>query len=451
MSNQSFRFLHVSDFRLDAVPRGLTEVPDHLRDILLDAPYNAARRVFDTALTERVAFVILAGNILQPDLAGPRGTAFLCEQFQRLADAEISVYWAGGQTDPPESWPTAFPLPENVRVFAKDRVTDFLHQCDGSPLARIVGTSHGARAFRPAEFSPDAVGLFSIGAACLPAGTACGEAESADLQSQRDGLETHPVKSDRLKTCPTVEAETAGLQSRGIDYWALGGRVERTTLFNSPGIAHYPGAPQGRSPADVGTHGCTLVNVDDQGRARMSFIAANAMEWLHETVLIDSATRRENLEAMFTQRIHSLTQGSKTDLLVTWTIGGNGPLLAELRRGKLRGDLLEWLRIEHGLSSPVVWTVGIELESQNALPASLCEQETILGDFLRTLREFELDPQQPLNVESLLADGQAAGVFSQAVAIADPAARKRALREAALLAVELLGGDGKDDENNARK
>ncbi len=51
-----------------------------------------------------------------------------------------------------------------------------------------------------------------------------------------------------------------------MDYWALGGRAERTTLFNSPGIAHYPGTPQGRSPAEAGTHGCTLVNVDEQGR-----------------------------------------------------------------------------------------------------------------------------------------------------------------------------------------
>ncbi len=444
MSDRSFRFLHASDFRLDAVPRGLTEVPDHLRDTLLDAPYNAARRVFDTALAERVAFVILAGNILQPDLTGPRGTAFLSEQFQRLAEAGISVYWAGGESDPPEAWPTAFPLPENVRVFAKDRVTDFLHQDDGSPLARIVGTSRGSRALHPAEFSPDAVGLFSIG-------VACGEAETAALQSQSersescrtgiDGPEAHSTKTDRLEAYPTKGDRLETYPTRGIDYWALGGRAERCTLFNSPGIAHYPGTPQGRSPAESGTHGCTLVNVDDQGRARMTFITANALEWLHETVLIDPSTQREGLEAMFAQRIHGLTAGSKTDLLVTWTIGGSGPLMAELRQGKLRGELLEWLRIEHGLSSPIVWTVGIELESQNALPASLYEQETILGDFLRTLREFELDPQQPLNVESLLAEGQAAGLFSQAVAIADPATRKRVLHEAALLGMELLGGE----------
>jgi len=404
MSNRSFRFLHASDFRLDAVPRGLTEVPDHLRDAILDAPYWAARRVIDLALTERVAFVILAGNILQADLTGPRGTAFLVEQFQRLAEAGIGVYWAGGETDPPEAWPTAFPLPDNVRVFAKDRATDFLHQLDGSPLTRIVGVSRGSRALHPAEFSPDAVGLFSIG-------VACGETE--------------------------IEA----LQSQGIHYWALGGRTEQTTLFSTPRIAHYPGTPQGRGPTESGAHGCTLVNVDDSCRARLTFIAVNAMEWLNETLLVDGSTRRENLEALCTQRIHNLTQGSKTDLLVTWTIGGSGPLMAQLRRGKLRGELLEWLRIEHGLSSPIVWTVGIDLETQNALPASLYEQETILGDFLRALRDLEADPEKLLNLESLLDEGQAAGLFSQATAIADGARRKRVLHEAAMLAAELLGGD----------
>src|SRR5271165_5011740 len=98
MPNRPFRFLHASDFRLDAVPRGLAEVPDHLRDCLLDAPYTAARKTFDAALSERVAFVLLGGNILQAERSGPRGTAFLIEQFERLAAAGIDVYWAASET-----------------------------------------------------------------------------------------------------------------------------------------------------------------------------------------------------------------------------------------------------------------------------------------------------------------------------------------------------------------
>ena len=144
---------------------------------------------------------------------------------------------------------------------------------------------------------------------------------------------------------------------------------------------------------------------------------------------------------MFKQRIRSLNQGSKCDMLVSWSIGGHGPLAGELRRGKLRGELLEWLRIEFGLASPAVWTVGIDLDPQDALPAPLYQQETILGDFLRGLRELELDAAQPLELESLLTDAHAAELFAGAVAIADGAARTRVLKEAALLGLELLGGE----------
>ena len=75
------------------------------------------------------------------------------------------------------------------------------------------------------------------------------------------------------------------------------------------------------------------------------------------------------------------------------------------------------------------------------LPPSLYEQETILGDYVRTLREFELDAAQPLEVESLLAGRPAADDFAHAVAIKDAETRKRVLHEAALLGVELLSGD----------
>ena len=444
MSYRSFRFLQASDFRLDAVPHGLTEVADHLRDILLDAPYTAARGVFDTALAERVDFLLLVGNILQPNLTGPRGTAFLVEQFQRLAERGIRVYWAGGHSDPPEAWPTAIALPENVHFFPKDRVTDFLHSCDGSPLVRIVGASLGSRTLHPAEFMPDPVGLFSIGVVCGDMATAALQSHSAGLgndATKKNVPETHPPKSNVLEVHPGEDDGQESRPLRGIHYWALGGRAEQATLFNSPGIAHYSGTPQGRSPQELGPHGCTLVQVDDDGRARMTFVPTGAMEWLHETVLIDPAMRREGLEAALAQRTGELREESKVDRLVTWSIGGGGPLLAELRRGKLRGELLDWLRIEHGLSSPVVWPVGIELAPHDALPGSLYEQETILGDFLRELRELELDPQQPLDLDSLLPGGQSAELFAQAVAIPDEAVRKRVLHEAAMLAAELLGGE----------
>ena len=135
-----------------------------------------------------------------------------------------------------------------------------------------------------------------------------------------------------------------------------------------------------------------------------------------------------------------LAADSKCDLLVTWNISGSGPLLTELRRGKLRGEILEWLRIEYGLSAPFVWTVGLEVAPSSSVPAALYEQETILGDYLRELREYDHDLARPLDVHSLLS-GAVAESFAHSVAISDTATRQRILHEAALLGIDLLSGE----------
>ena len=55
MSTWPFRFIHASDFHLGRPLRGVTEVPDHLRELFLESPYTAARQVFEAALVEDVS------------------------------------------------------------------------------------------------------------------------------------------------------------------------------------------------------------------------------------------------------------------------------------------------------------------------------------------------------------------------------------------------------------
>lgn len=56
MSGAFIRFVHAADLRLDLPVLGLDEVPAHLLTALIDAPYEAAQRVFDTAIKENVDF-----------------------------------------------------------------------------------------------------------------------------------------------------------------------------------------------------------------------------------------------------------------------------------------------------------------------------------------------------------------------------------------------------------
>ena len=50
---------------------GWRKFPRHMAPLLLDAPYSATTRVFDLAESERADFVVLAGDILDANRAGP--------------------------------------------------------------------------------------------------------------------------------------------------------------------------------------------------------------------------------------------------------------------------------------------------------------------------------------------------------------------------------------------
>ncbi len=406
MSNWPFRFVHASDFHLELPPLGLAEVPDHLRELFIEAPYWAAERVFETVLAEEAELLVLSGDILDAQRTGPRGPLFLVEQFGRLAERDITVYWAGGQADPPEAWPPAISLPQNVYRFPRGRVEQFVHEHDGMPLLRLMGVSRDRqRTIRSSDFDPDPGGLFSI---AVVHGT----------------------------------AEAAALEARAVHYWALGGRHDRSTLFRSPRVAHYSGSPQGHRAEEHGAHGCTLVEVDQERRARTSLVPTDAMRWLGERLVVDEATTRDDLETLLRERMHTLVESApQMDLLISWTVAGGGPLLAQLRRGTLGTELLEWLRGEYGFGPPAAWSVSLEVELPSSLPPEWYEQETIRGDFLRGIRSFEISLAEPLELESYLREEHLAGTLGPAMALPEKAARQRILREAALLGADLLTGE----------
>ncbi|OHB70326.1 MAG: hypothetical protein A2V70_18315, partial [Planctomycetes bacterium RBG_13_63_9] len=283
---------------------------------------------------------------------------------------------------------------------------------DGTPLARLIGAGRDRqRKIRARDFEPDPGGLFSI---AVIHGT----------------------------------ADPAALQARGIHYWALGGRHDRTTLFSSPHVAHYCGNPQGRRPEEQGTHGCTLVQVDDQQRGRPSLVPTDALRWLSERVVVGDDATREDLEALLRERMHALVESTpKLDLLISWTLAGyrpevgRGSLLAQVRRGALGAEMLGWLRSEYGYGPPAAWSVSLEVEPPVSLPPEWYEQETIRGDFLRAIRQLQMNPQEPLGLESYVAEEHLAGTLGSALDLSHRPDRERVLRESALLGVDLLSAE----------
>lgn len=406
MGQEPLRLVHAADFHLEQPLGGIGHVPDTARERLIEAPYLAAERVFDTALAERADLVVLAGDLVDPRRSGPRGPAFLAEQFARLAEHAIDVYWATGAIDAADRWPACVRLPPNVHVFPAGRPEEFVRTGERTVGVRLVGASRRERrAIRADAFFPSASGLPTIAVA-------------------------------------NGTVDPANLLPRNIEYWALGGRQQQQTLECGPALAVYPGSPQGRRPAHLGPHGCQLVSIDRQRRVESLPVATDVVRWFRERVEVDAETTFEQLERRLRERTAALAASSPgVDRLVTWVVAGSGPLMSQLRHEQRVARLLDALQREFGTGPDATWSVGLAREHSVESLGHLAEQDTIVGAFLREVGRHLADPDSTLDLRSYLDPRYAAGTLGDRVTLDTPSTRPRLLAEAALLGTDLLDGE----------
>ena len=405
MSQPPLRFVHASDLHLERPLSGVLEVPAHLRELFLEAPYLAAEKVFNTALSEDVDALLLSGDIVDFDLAGPRAVVFLRESFQRLSDRGIKVYWACGDVDPRDSWPATVPLPENVHIFSVGSVDTLELVREGQVVACIQGISRNQGSdFDDSGFHRNVNGVFTVG---VSYGTAA----------------------------------SPGTEGDRVHYMALGQRHQRQTVDQSPGIAHYCGTPQGRNPSETGPRGCTLVSVDDAGQVKTSFVATDAIRWITEVLESTPGTDEDALLAQMETRIHKLqTKHTGTPLLITWDVQGRGQTLNHMRRGGVSDEMVSLLRETFENATPAVWNVAIECHEALDVPQEWVDEETIMGDMLREFQALESDDSIPLELAEFLPEGLRSTDWED-LAKVEQIDRHDLLCQASKMAVDLLDGE----------
>ncbi len=370
MTNLPFRFLHAADLHLELPVAGLSNCPEHLMDQVLDAPRRAAERLFQAAISEKVDFILLCGDLLSLQETGPWGAVFYLEQFERLRREGIEIYWIGGKSDEPSLWPEVLPLPENVHLFPSDQVSDFIFSREGSPLVRIFGMSRGkgSAAFHAGDFPIDPDGLYTI------------------------GMLSSPISYDLLR-------------GSALNYWALGGTHKRDTSIQGSNIIHNPGVTLARSPADGDIAGASLVTVDDTGKTEIQPVKISPIRWSTERLVFQEENpEEETILAAMRERLINLrkTQGDEL-LFVSWLFSVPTPLATELRYGNLTLSLLRAVRSEFGRERPLIWTlsiepmVAIEEDDDN-------ERQTILGDYLRMIRFYKENSSDPVHLSDYFPD-----------------------------------------------
>lgn len=405
----ALKFVHASDLHLDRPITGLTEIPNHLKSHLANAPYAAAEKIFDIAVNEKVDFVLLAGDICDLDHGGPRAAAFLLGQLERLADKDINVYWCGGKSDHPDRWPNSVELPDNVVVFASTAIEKIEHRRGTRAIATIVGCGMGSKKRVPSDFYCDPESPFTIA-------LVHGDFDSSTLSSQN------------------------------VRYWALGGIHRRRVLDKTGTVAIFPGTPQSRRPRETGSHSCTIGRVDASGKLRTQEIDVDNVRWCVERLKIAENVKLEDLQSLLSDRCLQIRAESvEQTCLVKWEISTAGDFNPELRSQHWHDHLVGFLRNEYGQESGV-WTDEFTIEPPATLPATWYEEDTILGDYLRAVGRFQSDESIKLGFHEFIpADIQDETLVGMSQI--DSAARKKILREAALMGVDYLGAGEDYDED----
>lgn len=403
----AFRFLHLSDLKLGEPISGVRQPTDSLKQSLLSAPYSAAETAFDTAVREQVDFVLLTGNVLDLQQPSPKPLSFLQKQFKRLLTEGIEVYWCSGALDPLERWPRSLELPQNVTVFATAGVEAAKIQNDKGSLCSLLASGHSPThdTLRPVDFRAISDTGFVIGA--------------AHGRIDLDAIDELPCH-----------------------YWALGGQDLRKAVAKGNRLAVYSGTPQARSPQQTGACGANFVSVDPNRSIHSKEIACDQLRFTRMTIDADGS-RLDKLKETLGERMLELAAESDdrwTVVSLTLNCESNGP--GQFPTATQQQTLVQWLRKEFSGKSGGVWCNELQVKVHaDRIGRAIMEEDSILGDFLRSLPEWEEDADRVLDMteyQKLSAELQAAG-WSEKLADYD---RAELLARVRRLGIELLGGVG---------
>lgn len=234
----SFKFLHAADLHLDSPLLGLAAKSPDFGARVERASRQAFENLLELAISEQVAFIVLAGDVFDGELRNFQTGLVFTAAMRRLEDAGIRVFMIAGNHDAENRYAGRLKYSANVHLFSQkvaesvqiEALEVVIH---GQSFAQRDVIENLARSYPPPHPNRFNIGVLH---------TACAGSEGP-----------HAVYAP----C-TVEQ----LVNHGYAYWALGHIHARAVLNEHPHVV-YPGNLQGRHAREIGPKGATLVSVDE--------------------------------------------------------------------------------------------------------------------------------------------------------------------------------------------
>ncbi len=359
------KFLHCADLHVDSPLRGL----ERYEGAPVDEARAATRRAFENmvslALSERVAFVLIAGDLYYDDWPDFNTGLFFARQMGRLAEGGIRVFVVKGNHDASSRITRSLRLPANVHVF-DDRAA-------GTVILDDLGIAVHGRSFATGAVSedlaagyPQAVpGLFNIGL----------------LHTSLTGRPGH------ASYAPTT---LDVLRARGYHYWALGHVHAREFVCTDPWVV-YPGNAQGRHARETGPKGCMLVDWDGV-RVEPRFAALDVLRWSLVSVDIGGLADADAVLVRVSAAIQDALDAADGRLLaVRLQVGGAGPVHRDVagRHEQFAGEVRAQVNERFGGRA---WVEKLHVATASELDLdALARRDDPLGMLLRSLDALAAD------------------------------------------------------------
>ncbi len=374
-----FKFIHAADIHLDSPLRGLSRYESAPAESIRDACRRAFENLVDIAIEEKVAFVLLAGDLYDGDWKDYSTGIFLNQQIGRLRQRNILVFAVTGNHDAANRMTKALDSPANMKILsARKAETVKLDDLAVAIHGRSFGTQHVdenlAVTFNKAE-----IGMFNIGL----------------LHTSLNGREGHAVYAP----CTVND-----LRSKGYQYWALGHVHQQEFVSEDPWIV-FPGCIQGRHIRESGSKGCVLVTVEDNAIYEVEKIPLDVLRWVQCSVdITDAVEIREVLERIRKAIEKEQASGEGRPIAMRIRLEGATRISDELAAHP------EWL--EHQIKAlgaefagHDLWIERVENAASGKLDLeSTMADDTALGKLLKEILDTPGNAEEIDGLDRVLAD-----------------------------------------------
>jgi DNA repair protein SbcD/Mre11 len=361
------KFIHCADVHLDTPLQGLAQYPGAPVSEIRSATRRAFEKVLDAAVSERVNFLIIAGDLYDTGLKSFESALFFNKQMARLKDAGIDVYLIYGNHDAASKLIKQLRPPGNVHIF---RTTE--SQTFSNDELRVA--IHG-QSFATPEITDDLAskypapvsGFFNIGV----------------LHTNLAGISEHA----NYAPC-SLEA----LRNKGYQYWALGHVHNRQVLCRDPYIV-YPGNIQGRHGKEQGEKSCELVTVSDAGAISLDTIPTSVVPWFEVDVdACGCQTADEVYEKLRIGLEQMLSQNKERVTAVRLRVQGITDAHVELSRD-LEQVRHEAISIANECGNGLLWVERVQVATSPRLNRDeLLKRDDPIGEVVRIIAMLRRDP-----------------------------------------------------------